>query len=52
VVIYDKHIVSRLDEIEARYIQKSLVVTQKTWKLRPLRLRLLDRITRLTAALQ
>jgi cardiolipin synthase len=52
VVIYDKNVVKQLDEIEAEYVKKCIVVTQKIWQMRPLRLRLIDRITRLTAALQ
>jgi cardiolipin synthase len=52
LIIYDKNFVKKLDKIEAEYIKRSIVVTKKTWNLRPFRLRLLDRITRLTAALQ
>jgi cardiolipin synthase A/B len=52
VVIYDKAVVRQLDAIEANYTKKCIVVTEKTWQMRPLRLRLVDRITRLTAALQ
>jgi cardiolipin synthase len=52
VVIYDKDVVRQLDDIEASYTKKCIVVTQKIWQMRPLHLRLLDRLTRLTAALQ
>jgi cardiolipin synthase A/B len=52
VVIYDKSVVKKLDEIESEYIKKCIVITQKIWQMRPLRLRIIDRITRLTAALQ
>jgi len=52
LVIYDSEVVSLLDLIESKYMKKSIKVTQKLWNQRPFRLRLLDRLTRLTAALQ
>jgi cardiolipin synthase len=52
LVIYDKDVVSQLDLIESNYMKKSIKVTQSSWDKRPFRLRLLDRLTRLTAALQ
>lgn len=52
VIIYDKKIVKQLEIIEAVYTKKSQHITKKIWSKRTLRLRLLDRLTRLTAALQ
>ena len=52
LVIYDNDIVSQLDSIESNYMRRSIKVTQNAWDKRPFRLRLLDRLTRLTAALQ
>lgn len=52
LLIYDANVVKSLDKIESIYMKKSTQVTQEKWGQRSLRLRMLDRITRLTAALQ
>lgn len=52
LISYDPKIVAQLDKIEASYINKSTKISIKSWSKRPFRLKLLDRITRLTASLQ
>lgn len=52
LVVYDPHTVTKLRQIEAQYIHKSVLLLQETWLKRPLRSRLLDNLARLTAALQ
>ena len=51
-ILYDKKAVEKLEEIEARYMKRSTRVTLSKWQKRPLRLKVLDGISRLTAALQ
>ncbi len=52
VILYDSSIVQKLDSIEQAYIKKSIEITVKSWSKRSFRLRLIDRLTRLTSALQ
>lgn len=52
MIIYDARTVNKLEEVENTYLKRSIRVTKKTWAERPLRLRLLDRLSRLTSALQ
>lgn len=52
IISYDKEIVKQLDSIESGYIRNSTKISKEFWEARPLRLKFLDRITRLTATLQ
>lgn len=52
LVLYDKKSVADLRAIEKRYIETSNQINLKTWLERPLRLKSLDSVARLTAALQ
>ena len=52
LVLYDKKSVADLRTIEKRYIQNSSQINLKKWLKRPLRLKSLDSVARLTAALQ
>ena len=52
LVMYDKKSVADLRAIEKRYIETSNQINLKTWLERPLRLKSLDSVARLTAALQ
>lgn len=52
IVLYDKQIVSNMRKIESVYLQRSTEVHLKEWQARPLKLKLLDQLSRLTAALQ
>ncbi len=51
-ILYDTHIVKKLEHIESEYLKTSKKVTMKVWQSRSLRLKMLDRIARLTAAFQ
>ncbi|MCA9324213.1 cardiolipin synthase [Candidatus Saccharibacteria bacterium] len=51
-VLYDKNAVSELEKIERSYLKKSKKITHTLWQKRPLRLKMLESIARLTAALQ
>ena len=52
LVCYDPHVVADLRQIEACYLLKSKAVNLKEWETRPVRERLFENISRLTAALQ
>jgi cardiolipin synthase A/B len=52
MILYDKEVVKRLDKIEASYLEKSTRINKKKWQKRPLRLKMLESIARLTSALQ
>lgn len=52
LLMYDAKIVEQLDVIEESYLADSFRVSEVAWHARPLRLRMLDSIARLTAALQ
>lgn len=52
LILYDKNVVKRLDKIEAGYVSKSTRVTKSQWHKRPLRIKMLESLARLTAALQ
>ena len=52
MLIYNKDVVEELDKIEDRYIQNSKHVTEAAWESRPVRLQMLDSISRLTSLLQ
>lgn len=52
LVIYDEVVVSELTRIDQSYITNSVHITKSLWQERPLHLRLLDRVARLTSALQ
>ena len=52
LVLYDAGSVSKLREVEKRYIDNSNQINLKVWLKRPLRLKSLDSVARLTAALQ
>ncbi len=52
MVMYDKKVVSQLREIEHRYISGSLQINAYSWARRPLYLKSLDNLARLTAVLQ
>jgi cardiolipin synthase A/B len=52
LVLYDKKVVKRLRAIENRYIEGSSQVNAYSWNRRPLYLRSLDNLARLTAVLQ
>jgi cardiolipin synthase len=52
LLVYDKKIVRQLDEIEDTYLASTKRITQASWQARPLRLKLLDTIARLTSLLQ
>jgi hypothetical protein len=45
-------VVAQLRQIEATYINKSRLVNLNEWETRPVREKLFENITRLTAALQ
>lgn len=52
MVIYDSQVVKQLRDIESDYLTRSTSVTKKKWATRAFREKLLDRLSRLTAALQ
>ncbi len=52
MVLYDKKVVSQLEQIEKRYTKKASRVTEEQWLERPLKSKMLESIARLTAALQ
>ncbi len=52
LVCYDASVVAQLRQIEATYINKSRLVNLGEWETRPVREKLFENITRLTAALQ
>ena len=52
LVCYDASVVAQLRQIEATYINKSRLVNLGEWETRPVREKLFEHITRLTAALQ
>ncbi len=52
LVCYDASVVAQLRQIEATYINKSRLVNLDEWETRPVREKLFENITRLTAALQ
>jgi cardiolipin synthase len=52
VVLYDKKAVAHIKDVEQKYIKKSKKVDKRSWSERPLGSKLLDRLSRLTAALQ
>lgn len=51
-IIYDKSVVKKLEKIESEYKRNSFQITLQKWQKRSLRLRMLDGLSRLTAALQ
>jgi len=51
-IVYDTKVVQRLEKIEARYLQSAKRVTLKKWRKRSNKHKMLDSISRLTAALQ
>lgn len=51
-ILYDTEVVKKLERTESEYLKTSKRVTMKAWQARPLRLKMLDRIARLTAAFQ
>lgn len=52
VILYDKKIVEQLVVVEENYKRKSKKLYAPTWHERPLRTRLIERLARLTSALQ
>lgn len=52
VILYDKKTVTQIKDVEQRYIKKSKKVDMRSWSERPLRSKMLDQLSRLTAALQ
>ncbi|MDO8266015.1 MAG: cardiolipin synthase A, partial [Candidatus Saccharibacteria bacterium] len=51
-IIYDERVVKKLEAIETKYMKSSTRVTLSAWQKRSLRLRIIDGLSRLTAALQ
>ena len=51
-ILYDRSIVTQLDDIEKMYMKKSVLVTMKNWQKRPLRFKIIERLARLMAAFQ
>lgn len=51
-IIYDESVVKKLEAIETKYMKSSTRVTLSAWQKRSLRLRIIDGLSRLTAALQ
>lgn len=51
-IVYDKQVVKDLEKIEARYLQSAKRITLKKWQNRSTKHKMLDSISRLTAALQ
>ena len=52
VVLYDESAVAKLEKIKSQYQKDSRKLSLKQWLKRPLRLKLLDNLARLTAGLQ
>lgn len=52
ILLYDKQVVASLERIDSGYKQKSMKLDLETWQQRPLRLRMLERLARLTSSLQ
>ncbi len=52
MILYNKEVVSQLEQIEKQYISKSTRITAKHWQERPLRIKMIESIARLTSALQ
>lgn len=52
MLVYDKDSVQKLRSIESRYISNSNQLSYKTWLQRSTKLKMLDNLARLTAALQ
>lgn len=51
-IVYDNQVVKDLEKIELRYLQSSKRITLKKWQNRSTKHKMLDSISRLTAALQ
>lgn len=51
-ILYDKGVVAELDKLEKIYMKKSRRITLTSWESRPIRIKLLERLARLTAAFQ
>ncbi|MBP1467883.1 cardiolipin synthase [Candidatus Chloroploca sp. M-50] len=52
MVCYDRKVVADLRQIEATYLERSMMLSRDIWAIRPLYRRLFENIARLTAALQ
>lgn len=52
LIAYDKNVVSKLHNLNIKYLKKSRQIRLAEWKLRSWRLKLFDNLARLTAALQ
>lgn len=51
-ILYDTQVVKKLQLIESRYIARSIKISLRSWRARPTKYKMLDSISRLTAALQ
>jgi cardiolipin synthase len=51
-ILYNQNVVAKLDAIEKDYLKRSKRVTMQNWQSRPFRLKMLERLARLTAAFQ
>ena len=51
-ILYDRQVVSALERVENKYKTRSRKITYKKWRERPTRYKMLENISRLTAALQ
>ncbi|PDV98416.1 cardiolipin synthase [Candidatus Chloroploca asiatica] len=52
MICYDRKVVADLRAIEAKYLERSIMLNRDAWAIRPLYRRLFENIARLTAALQ